>query len=186
MVNSQVQCKSNFQSIFNVFARNHVPLNQAQQGMHNTLTFRPQDADPTTTVDQVSLYTKTTGSNTDLYFAPSNSQTPIQLTYPSVSTGLASEDPDVYLSDQYTFIPGPFVVYTGNIFENNGFIKTLTPATTLIYVGLVLVNAGVGTDKTPGCATNLNVGGCKFTVRFANDFSSGFKPRIKYLAIGKP
>lgn len=181
MVNSQIQIKSNFQSISNVFSKNHVALNTAQQGMHNTLTFRPQTVDPTTSPTQVSLYTKTVGSSVELFFAPSSSQTPIQLSYPSISTGLASMDPDVFLTQQYTFIAGPFVVYTGNLQVADGFSQTLTPTTTLIYVGLVIVDSGQGADKTAACATNVS--GSSFTVRYSA-ISGTFKPLIRYTAIG--
>ncbi len=150
MVNSQVQIRTNFQTISSVFARNHVQFNSTNpgslQGMHNVLTFRAQTINPTTSTSQISLFTKTTGANTDLFYAPSNSQTPIQLTYPSISTGLLSEDPDVYLPDQYSFMAGPFVVYMGNFKKVDGSIVTLLPATTLIYVGLI-ANGGFGTRR---------------------------------------
>lgn len=184
MVNSQIQCKSNFQSINNVWSRNHIPLNNAQQGMHKVILIKPQTADPTTPADQVCLYTKTVGSDTNLYFMPNNTQTPIQLTYPSISTGLSSTDPNIYLDDQYTYMAGPFVIYVGNLFVADGFVKTLTPSTTLIYVGLVIVDSGQGAAKTAACGTNLNSGGTNFTVRYSGGFSALFKPRIRYLAIG--
>ncbi len=178
MVNSQTQIKSNFQTINSVFAKNHAPLNSPIQGMHNTLTFRVQTTDPTTATDQVSLYTKTVGSDTVLFYAPSNSQTPIQLTYPSISTGLQSTDPDVYIPEQYSFLAGPFVVYLGTVTRANNTTVTVTPSTNLIYVGLIIKNPA-NTATTSACATNIV--GNQFTVRFASSVSARL---ISYVAIG--
>lgn len=180
MVNSQVQIKSNFQTINSVFAKNHVPLNATTQGMHSVLTFRAQTIDPTTTTDQVCLYTKTVGSDTVLFYAPNNSQTPIQLTYPSISTGLQSENPDVYIPEQYSYLAGPFVIYLGTITIANNTNVIVSPNTNLIYVGLTIKNPA-NTTTTPACATNIS--GNQFTVRFASSLSARL---INYVAIGKP
>jgi hypothetical protein len=178
MVNSQTQIKSNFQTINSVFAKNHVLFNVPSQGMHNVLNFRAQTADPTTATDQVSLYTKTIGNDTVLFYAPSNSQTPIQLTYPSISTGLLSTDPDVFISQQYSFLAGPFVIYLGNITQADNTIVTLTPSTTLIYVGLVIITPS---DLAKGAACATNILGNQFTVRLSNGVPAVL---ISYIAIG--
>lgn len=185
MVNSQVQIRSNFQTINSVFSKNHVRLNATEggdsQGMHNVLTLRTQSGDPVTTSSQIALYTKVVGSDIAIFYAPSSAQTPIQLTYPSISTGLQSTDPDVFLSRQYTFMAGPFVVYVGKLLELDGTVITLLPATTLIYVGLV-GNGFLGTDKTAACATNVS--GNQFTVRFSDTGAPPVKYQMYYLAIG--
>ncbi len=185
MVNSQPQIRSNFQTINSVFAKNHVRLNSTEagnsQGMHSVLTFRIQTLNPTTAADQIALYTKVVGSDISLFYAPSSSQTPIQLTYPSISTGLQSTDPDVFLQRQYTFVAGPFVIYMGFIKEKDGTVITLLPATTLIYVGLVS-NQGFGTDKTAVCATNVTAN--TFVVRFSDTGNVNYEPLNFYFAIG--
>jgi|GEM_PF-1433905 len=185
MVNSQPQIKSNFQTINSVFSKNHVRLNATEggnsQGMHNVLTFRTQSGDPVTAVDQIALYTKVIGSDIALFYAPSNAQTPIQLTYPSISTGLQSTNPDVFLARQYTFMAGPFVIYIGNFAEQDGTVITLLPASTLIYVGLV-GDGSMGTQKTAAAATNVS--GNQFTVRFSLTSPITFKYPVHYLAIG--
>jgi len=188
MVTSQPQIQSNFQTINSVFSKNHSSLNNLDpgrlQGMHTVLTLRPQSTDPTTTVDQVSLYTKTVAGVTSIFFRPSNNQTPIQLTYSSIETGLQSEDPDVFLPRQYTFLAGPFIFYVGRVVVTDGTIISLTPNSTLLYVGLTMAEGGFGTDKSSAAATNINSGGTNFTVRFP--FISTTDPTpVFYLAIGQ-
>lgn len=188
MVISRPQIKANFQAINQIFAKNHVQLNADapgnSQGMHSVLSFRAAAnpaLDPATTADQIALYTKIISGSPALFFRPSNNQTPIQLTYPSISTGLQSTNPDVWLPRQYSFLAGPFVFYFGivNVLDNT--VITLTPTTTLLYVGLVMVG-GLGSDKPSAAATNINVGGTKFTVRFS---AGGINPfDVYYIAIG--
>ncbi len=187
MVVSQPQILSNFQEIFSVFSRNHAPLNSQTpgnlQGMHSTLTLRAQSTDPTTTASQLALYTKTITGVTSVFFRPSSSQTPIQLTYPSISTGLQSTNPDVYLDRQYSFLAGPFVFYFGEVMVTDGTVITLTPTSTLLYVGLTS-NIGGGSNKTSSAATNINVGGTNFTVRIPV-FSTAGPFSVFYMAIGQ-
>lgn len=187
MVVSQPQILSNFQEIFSVFSRNHVPLNSAVpgnlQGMHSALTLRAQTTDPTTTSSQLALYVKTVTGVTSLFFRPSSNQTPIQLTYPSISTGLQSTNPDVYLSRQYSFLAAPFVFYFGEAMIVDGTVITLTPTTTLLYVGLIS-NIGGGSRNTSAAATNINVGGTKFTVRIPA-FPTAGPFNVFYMAIGQ-
>lgn len=97
--------------------------------MHNVLTLQPA-ADPATTVNQVALYSKLVTGVPQLFYRPSNNQTPIQMTYPSlVNTG----------TSQYSFVAGPFIVYTGFITNpTQAQLVTLTPGSSLIYVDLTL------------------------------------------------
>lgn len=185
MVVSQPQIRSNFQTIFSVFSKNHVNLNSTtegrSQGMHTVLTLREQIGDPVTTVDQVAIYAKSVTGVTNLFFRPSNNQTPIQLTYPSISTGLQSTKPDVYFDRQYSYVAGPFVIYVGKVVVLDGDVITLTPNQTLIYVGLVQAKAGFGSDKISAAATNI--AGNQFTVRLPA-ISGAFPFPVYYLAIG--
>jgi len=184
MVVSQPQIRSNFQTIFSVFSKNHVTLNSTtegrSQGMHTVLTLREQTGDPVTTTAQIALYAKNVAGVTNLFFRPSNNQTPIQLTYPSISTGLQSTNPDVYLDRQYSYVAGPFVIYCGRLSVTDGDIITLLPTETPIYVGLVQAG-GFGSDKPSAAATNI--AGNQFTVRLPNTSTAGPFP-IYYMAIG--
>lgn len=189
MVISRPQIKANFQLINQVFAKNHVRLNSTDlgnlQGMHSVLTFRANAnaaLNPNTTIDQLALYTKIVSGSPELFFRPSNNQTPIQLTYPSISTGLQSTNPNVYLPRQYSFLAGPFVFYFGLLDVNDGDVITLTPTTTLVYVAVLQVG-GLGSDKSSAAATNINSGGTNFTVRLPFTSFSGPFP-ISYIAIG--
>lgn len=186
MVVSRPQIKANFQAINQVFAKNHVNLNSTDpgnlQGMHRVLIFRANAnsaLDPATTVDQVALYTKIIANNAVLFYRPSNNQTPIQLTYPSISTGLQSKNPDVWLQRQYTFLAGPFVFYAGLLQVTDGTVITLTPVTTLLYVSLTMLES-LGSDKPSAAATNIAAN--QFTVRYS---AGGITPLdVFYIAIG--
>ncbi len=180
MLQSQGQCRANFQAINAVFSENHIPMNTTgnpSQGMHSLLLFREQTVDPTTSASQIALYTKAVNNISSLFFAPNSSQTPIQLTYPSISTGLQSTKPDVYLPQQYSFVAGPFVVY-GGLLKNvsSGSTITLTPTCTLIYAGLICQSPASGTKYAIP-----QISGSGFTVQF----SGTPMQNIYYLAIGQ-
>ena len=182
MLQSQPQIKANFQAISTAFAQNHKSLNNTDQGMHNVITFREQTVDPTTAANQVSLYTKSVSSAATLFYRPSSNQTPIQLTYPSISTGLQSTSPDVYFPEQYSFVAGPFVVYMG-LLKNvtDGQAVNLLPVTNLIYVGLTTANAAFNIGNTAMIPTSI--AGNQFIISTA---LSLFVPRdAYYIAIGK-
>ena len=178
LIKSQGQLRSNFQAINAVFSENHVPMNSELQGMHNLLNFRPQGLDPATSATQIALFTKLVSSIPMLFYAPSSSQAPVQLTFPSLSTGLQSSNPDVYLADQYSFIAGPFVVYGGKITgATNGQVKVLSPTTTLLYASVKTIYK---VDLAVSSVTAIV--GSSFTIGLG-----GPTPQdIYYLAIGKP
>jgi hypothetical protein len=191
MAISNIQCRTNFQTINAVWSKNHVSLTSKHNlGMHNFMIFRPQigiTPNPSTTTSQVALYTKLVSNVPQLFFRPSNNQTPIQLTYPSISTGLQSTNPDVYLPRQYSFLAGPFVFYIGivtGVIDNQQI--TILPSTALIYVGVMLM-ANTVTAFTNAAATNVGSGGNaqnQFNVRIGITSSSPTF-EIMYLAIGK-
>jgi len=183
---SQKQIAANFTEIFNAFAKNHSPLgNQDLQGKHNILILRPQALDPATTATEVAIYNKkvaTVPSATlipNLFFRPNNSQNTIQMTYPSIGTSSAP----TYAATQYSFVAGPFVVYTGVLINpTDGDIVTVLPATTLRYVGLGVQNFEIGSTIVSTHAIPTAIAANSFTIRFQT--STGSKRNIYYLAIG--
>lgn len=189
MLRSQFQIRANFQSIFAAFAKNHVRLNDAQQGMHNLLLFRTQSGDPTTGADQIALYTKLVSSVPQVFFRPQNNATPIQMTYQSLRTGLQSTNPDVYFPTQYSFMAGPFVIYAGIVNgATNGQTVTLLPATTLLYVGLTAQNQDfkIGNKSYIGNARTVpqNIVANAFDITF-DTVSLPVTQNVYYIAIGK-
>lgn len=188
---SQYQIKSNFQSIFTVFANNHAALNTDFQGMHNVLTMRPQNSDPSTAADQIALYNKLdSNSIPELFFRPQSNATPIQLTYPSLQTDLQSKNPNVYYQQQYTFAAGPFVIYGGKITNaSNGQTVTLTPTSTLIYVGLVIANYKFTSSGIPNFVVSAvpgNISGSAFKIMTGTiPPAAGITFDVYYIAIGK-
>ena len=176
---SQRQIQANYTAIFNAFAKNHSALgNNDLQGKHNILILRSQAVDPATTATQTAIYNKLIATVPNIFYRPNNSQTPIQLTYPSVKI-------DSTVSDQYTFVAGPFVVYGGLITNaTDGQIVNLAltgPATTLRTVLLCSRNFSGG-NALIGWAIPTNIGGTSFTIRF--QVYIGQTRDVHYLAIG--
>lgn len=177
MLISQSQIRANFQAINNTWASNHFPLtgNSLFYGMHNVLVLRPQ-TDPTTSATQVALYNKLVSSVPQMFFRPNINQTPIQMTYSSIKADSSAT--------QYSFVAGPFIVYGGTISNaTNPQTVTLSPGTTLLYVGLIMVNP---TTTAKAFATSPGtLSGTTFTISYAPQ-PVGSKINISYFAIGLP
>lgn len=175
------QIRANFQAINNSFADNHIGLNQDTSiaGMHRVLTLRPQASDPTTSATQVALYNKLVSGNPAIFYRPNNSQTPIQMTYNPIQTGLQSLNPDVYYLKQYSYIAGPFIIYGGlltGVVDNTAV--TLTPGSNLLYVGLI----AQGNANFIGQATPTNLSGTSFNIRIQGALGPA---NIYYFGIGQ-
>lgn len=154
-------------------ANNHSKLGLGTQGKHTVLILRSQALDPATSATQIAIYQKLVAGVPNWFYRPNNSQTPIQMSYPSIDV--------TTVNAQYTFVAGPFVVYLGKVINpTNGQLVTLLPATTLRYVGL-----GVNNFKTAGpivwSAAATNIAGNSFNIQF----QAGTTSRdIYYFAIG--
>ncbi len=185
ILQSSAQIRSNFQQIAAAWVENHVSLTDEgepgtpsdEQGKHTVLTLYKQAGDPTTSATQISLYNKLdSNSIPELFFRPSSNQTPIQLTYPSLST-VETGAPG---GTQYSFVAGPFIVFGGyRTGITNGTPVTLTPGTNLRYVSLTLFNTGTFFPQPFATATNI-VGN---TFTFTANTSSPLD--MYYLAIGQ-
>jgi hypothetical protein len=166
ILQSYFQLRANFQAINTTFAEDHVSYNQNQEfaGMHNVLSMAPQNADPATSATQIALYNKLVTSVPALFYRPSSSQTPIQLTYPSIQTGL--QPSGVYYPQQYTFVAGPFVIYAGILKDIvAGQNVTLSPFATLLYADLVVANSTIS-PSIPAYAIATNLTGSTFTIQY--------------------
>lgn len=171
---SQRQILINFQSIFQAIANNHSALGLGTQGKHRVLVLKDQTAtgDPATSASQIAIYQKIIGGNPSWFYRPSSSQTPIQLSYPSIDVITANSN--------YSFIAGPFVVYMGKVTNPlNNALVTLTPITTLRYVGLSVSNFK-GTVVSSVAATNIS--GNSFNIEYQAQIGS--TRDVYYLAIG--
>ncbi len=183
---SQSQLKANFQAINNAFSDNHVGLTEDPEfsGMHNQFTFQPQSGDPATDANQIAVYNKLVSSVPELFYRANNSQTPVQLTYPLILTG--ADNTGVALPQQFSFIPGPFIIFFGEI-QNppNGTVITLAPGTSLLFVdlSLTLLNGSFGTKFFNVAPIDINTPANSFTIKYAFDpIAATF--RITYYAIG--
>jgi hypothetical protein len=177
ILQSQAQIKANFQAISAAFSDNHVGLTQDPtfSGMHDVLTLRPQGSDPTTSATQIALYNKLVSSVPELFFRPNNSQTPIQLNYPSIKADSSNT--------QYSFVAGPFIVYGGFISApTNGQVVTLSPGITLLYVDLTAANSTIS-PTVPSMAVPTSITGNSFTIKYQNTGGIGSFD-VYYFAIG--
>lgn len=186
ILQSYGQLRANFQAIDAAFADNHVGITQDEKiaGKHNMLTLRPVSPDPATLANQIALYNKLVSSVPELFYRPNNNQTAIQLTYPSLQTGLQSTNPDVYFAQQYTFVAGPFIIYGGRITApTSGQLVTLTPGTTLLYVDLTVTNPQSGLPiNRSNTAVPTGIAGNSFTITYSNLILGTID--IYYFAIG--
>lgn len=185
---SQKQIFANFQAIGAAFADNHSSLGLGTQGKHNVLVLRSQVGDPSTSATQVAIYQKLVTGVPNWFYRPNSNQTTIQLTYPSLVTGVQSTNPTVYFPQQYSFMAGPFVIYMGKINNpSNGQTVTLTPVTTLRYVGLS-VGSFSFTGNSPATfialATPTNIVGNSFDIKFNIARPINVSLDVYYLAIG--
>jgi hypothetical protein len=186
---SQGQILSNFQTINSVWAVNHAGLTGTSiQGRHDVLTIRPQTVDPTTSSSQVALYNKTVASIPELFFRPKSNGTPIQLTYPTLTTSLPGP-PVTYPDMQQTFMAGPFVIYSGVVRQGaptgipSGTTVTVTPSSNLIYVSLTTSGARLGgVTQVPFYVIPNNISANTFQIYFIP--GSLIIPLVYYFAVG--
>lgn len=177
---SQKQQLANYAAINQAFLADHVALTAVEDvGMHNALTFRPQPIHPATTATQSALYNKLVSVIPQLFFRPSNSGTPIQLT----NLNLNTKQTGASLASQSSFLAGPFTIYFGYLVAcPNLQAVVLTPATTLIYVGLSTIPASPVFPTNINIAAPENIVANTFTVRY--EFAPALPPTIYYMAIG--
>lgn len=182
---SQKQILANFEAISNSLLINHVPLTAVKnQGLHNSVTLRPQSSDPTTASNQSAIYNKLVSTIPQLFFRSNSNATPIQLSNSNLNT-LQTGTP---AGTQSSFLAGPFTIYMGYILNcPDGQIVTLTPSTTLLYVGLTtaLISSSMVT-VVPGIATTsvaTNISGNQFVIRY-NTITIPVNPIIYYMAVG--
>ena len=191
MVQSQKQIYINYNVMNTTWAQNHVNLSALEnQGMHNSLTYRVQSGDPGTSATQVALYTKAVGGLPQLFFQPNSSQTPIQLTYPSILTGLQTITPPVYFAQQYSFLAGPFIVYMGTLTGvTAGAGYTLSPSSTLLYAQATSLPYDDITTPSKPIQRNIpvfpTVAGSGFTLNFTNPPTGPATLTVYYFAIGQ-
>lgn len=176
---SQSQILTNFSALNAGFSVNHMPMPSDVNtptpfaGMHKVLTMIKQNVDPVTAANEVALYNKLSSGVSQIFFRPQSAGTPIQMTTtntPAIPQSIVS------------FVAGPFIVYAGFVTSpTNGQVVTLTPSSTLIYVG---------TNALSPRGTNVlvvmiptNISGSSFTIRFQTGASA---PYMYFMAIGKP
>lgn len=180
LLQSGKQIRANFQAIAQAWAVNHIPLTSdpSNQGMHTVLSMRPLTVDPTTSASQVALYCKAVSSIPQLFYRPNSNQDPIQMTYESINNDGSDR--------QYSFVAGPFVIYSGYIPNaTNGMNVILTPNTNLIYVNLTLTSPKANTKNlVMQVATPINITANSFTISFDGLNTPSTQFGTYYTAVG--
>ena len=177
---SQKQILANFQTINKAFVQDHVALGLSNQGMHNSLTLRPQSIDPTTGANQCAIYNKLVSGTPQLFFRSNVGHSPIQWS----NSNLSTLDTGSVKGSQSSFLAGPFTIYMGFVLNSpNNNIITLTPSSTLIYVGLSTSLNSPRIPTTVNVAIPVNIAANQFTIRYVTALT--IPPTIYYMAIGK-
>ena len=111
-----------------IFGRNHVTMNNNNQGKHGAVIYKTQTALPSVTGDWGTIFSLSVGSNsgtnTQLFyrtkqFVPGQTNSPMQFTFNQVN---------LVGADQQSFIMGGYLVYFGT-FNLNGGAGTNTTIT---------------------------------------------------------
>lgn len=182
VLQSQGQLLDNFQELFRGFNRNHVPMNQENEGKHIQTTLERQGGAPNTLADECALYTLLgTGAQSQLFFRPDTNGIQIQMSYQDVvTTGLK----------QRSFMAGPFIFFFGRVDGLNIGANTITLApavTTLLTVQAICTSKDYSPSNVSGqgfafSPTNFTVN--SFDVIFNAPLPAPKKFSIFYIAIG--
>lgn len=124
LAETQPEFLANFQSLFDQFGKNHVPMNDSNVGNHTYVQMLPQPKDLQTGASELNFYTKQVeGQTTELFLRYAGNGDPIQLTayqiyqVPTVGTQVS----------YFTFLPGNLLIYFGDFTRLPGNKLILTP-----------------------------------------------------------
>ena len=180
---SQEDFLVDFRTLYNAFARNHVPLDDATDpGDHTFVELFKQNKGPQTDLDEISVYTKTIEENTEQLFIkyPNGTEIPISCyqIYPAQQAGSQISF--------FTFLPGKVIVYFGTInpaIAEGGNTLYFYP---FVMKNLITINfcpIGTVATKNPWVALQNDQGHKDFiTAARLNDLPSGFS--FSYIAVG--
>lgn len=180
ILQSQAQLLQNFSISLRAFNENHVTFNAQDGGKHSALVLRSQVADVATAADEGALYVKSgTGAVPQIFWRPSSSQTPIQMTYQSVvNTG------DI----QHSFVAGPFIYYFGKISPaSNGQVVALTPSSNTLITVLLQASSKdyIPTEGFATVAMPTAVAPTQFTINLLQvPTTPGVVTDVYYMALG--
>lgn len=143
---SQSNFLNNFGDLYDVFGRNHTPLdNTLVPGDHEVVELVEQDLPISTEFDEIAIYSKKVEGQTDQLFMryPSNGKE-FQLTnyqiYPIANTPTQKS--------YFSFLPGGIVVYFGMVIPNaSGFSVNLDPAICSVIMGVNLCPIGTSSSS---------------------------------------
>lgn len=116
---SQPKIKENFTQINDQFGVDHTELEEStQQGKHKKVTLYEQSADPTTTSNEIAIYTKEGADGTEIYFRKENDGEVLKLVGLKVLAICSANTAGTLINDRFnvsscslSVIPGPATKY---------------------------------------------------------------------------
>jgi hypothetical protein len=130
---SQPQFQRNFSTLFNAFAKNHVPLNSSNAGNHTLLELLERVNAQQTDPGEMSVYTKDVEGQTDqIFIRYQGNGTEFQVTNYQL---YSIKGDDSVLKEYFTFLPGKIIIYFGVLLKpasTKGIIPLNPPVCTKI------------------------------------------------------
>lgn len=155
---SQQELRDNFQSLFNVFAVNHVAMNEPNAGNHTFINLLEQANPILTDLNEIAIYTKDVEGQTDqIFFRYQGSGQEFQFTNYQLFKLQAKKNFTAF----FTFLPGRIIVYFGSFPSITGIasqIVKLEPQIATNIIGItVCANGQTATRKDPQAQTQVHV-----------------------------
>lgn len=149
---SQPKIKENFTQINDQFGVDHTELEEStQQGKHKKVTLYEQASDPTTTSDEIAIYTKEGADGTEIYFRKENDGEVIKLVGLKVLAIASANNAGTLINDRFNVSACGIFSASGNTtiyrvtfatpLANTNYNVSLTQANGLTAVGVINVAA---------------------------------------------
>lgn len=177
----------NFETMFDAFLVNHIPLNDpTNPGNHDNIQLIEQKVPKGSRSDEIIIYSKKVAGQTDQLY----------MRYPSNGKEFQISEYQIYQiaptstqSFYFTFLPGGIIVYFGGIIPNsNPFNLELNPAICSNIMGVNLGVAGVQTSIATAYPSNITgieaVGGIAKALILANSTELNIPPPQYYIIFG--
>jgi hypothetical protein len=150
LATSQPEILSNFQTLYNVFLKNHIPLDDPTvPGNHTIIELLEQKNSQQTDLGEISIYSKLVEGQTDqLFIRFQGNSNEVQLT----NYQIYSLNQPTGQTAFFTFLPGKLLLYFGSFTASGGtrptpFVLSLLPAVAINIVSIDTCAIGTATYK---------------------------------------
>jgi hypothetical protein len=147
---SQGQFLTNFGQLNTIFDVDHVPFNDgtaANRGKHDKSTYVEQGADPTTSANEMALYTKDNAGANTLYMRQESNGSVIQMSGAAPTAAINGS----------TFLPGGLILKWGQVVPNSSPTSVVFPTAfpgNLYSITLTINNNAPGFSATVDGSSN--------------------------------